>query len=71
MSRKRTRTPNKGACPTFIQIRRIANVMGVYKETKKQGPLTCGCEGKRGNLKIYTVLGLGQHKTKSRLRTDG
>ena len=68
---KKTRARNKAPCPVFIQIRRLANAMGVYKETKKPGTLTCGCEGERGISKTYSVWGLGQHKTKSRRRADG
>ena len=30
-----TRAQNKGPCPVFIQIRRLTNMMGVYKETEK------------------------------------
>ena len=68
---EKTRAPNKGPCPVFIQIRRLANVMDMYKETKKLGTLTCGCEGEKGILKIYSVWGLGQYKTNSRRWADG
>ena len=32
---EKTRAPNKGPCPIFIQIRRLTNAMGVHRETKK------------------------------------
>ena len=47
MSGKKTRVPNKGPCPMFIKIRRLTDVIGVHKETKKLETLTWGCEGKR------------------------
>ena len=58
MSGKKTRAPNNGPCPIFIQIRRLANVMGVYKETKKMETLTWGCEGK-GGFEDIQCLGFG------------
>ena len=35
VSGKKTRAPSEGPCPVRIPIRRLANVMGVYKEKKK------------------------------------
>ena len=56
--REKTRAPNKGPYPVFIGIRKLANVMGVYKETKKLGTLTWGREGK-GVFEDIQCLGFG------------
>ena len=52
---EKTRAPNKGPCPVYSDHKAYKH-HGVYKERKKLGTLTWGCEG-RGGFEDIQCLG--------------